>query len=127
MRGIGQNFTRFADRAHGEEFEQHWQVVWQFRGFRLKACGPVVLNQINHRAAPVTAFAVNMLKQVEAKGARAVKQRHIGFLQVVDIASGDVFNQLGHGADLVGLQQVSLLQRFNQLGFGCLQIRCRIA
>ena len=88
-----------------EEFEQHRQMVRQFRPRRLEAAGAVGLQQIDHRAAALAALAVDMLEEVERQRARTVEKQHEAFLQVEDVALGQLAQQRFQRRDVGRVEQ----------------------
>jgi hypothetical protein len=84
--GIGQDFARFGQWPGGQELQQHRQMIGQFRAGEIETAGAIGFEQVDHRAAPVAAFAMDVLEQVQRQGARAVEQQHIALLKIVEVA-----------------------------------------
>lgn len=65
MHRVGQGILCLERGTRRQELKQHRQVIRKFRGGRLEPASPVGLDQADHCAAPVTAFAVHMFEQVQ--------------------------------------------------------------
>ena len=66
---------------HAQELQEQRHMVRQFRHHGFKAMVAVGLQQVHHGLAPVAAFAVHVLEQVQRVRAVAVEGGDVGFLQ----------------------------------------------
>ena len=82
---VRQSVLYFGKGTRRQEFQQNRQMIGQFRGIGLKPAIPIGLNQGDHGTATIPAFAVNVLKQVEAERAGAVKEHHVFLFEIVDV------------------------------------------
>ena len=127
MGRVFQGFPRFVKRTSGQEFQQNRQVVGQFGCHRFQACVPIGLDQADHRAATVAAFAVDVLEQVQRQGARPVEQQDISFLEFINVRRGQRFDQRPQIAPRRSRQPGVGCQNGPDLRHGVLQLFRRIA
>ncbi len=116
-------FGRGQDR---EKFEKQRQIVGQFAYRNRQAVLLVEVGEIDHRLSAFAAFAVDMLEQMQGQRTGAVEQQNIAFLQIEQIAVGDLRDQ--RRQRLTGrLRHQSLaFEHGGKLRRGGLQLRRRI-
>ena len=101
-------------------------MIGQFGPVKIETPGTVGFQQIDHRAAPVAAFAVDMFKEVERQRPRPVEQQHIALLQCVDVVAGHRREQRFHPPAQVGRHKSFTVQNLADRRNGGLKLFARI-
>ena len=102
MRRVRQGFLHFCEGTRRQEFQQHRQVIRQFRCGGLEPACPVGLDQTDHCTAAVPAFAMNVLEEIERQRPRAVEEHHITLLQIVEVGVCEAIGQRAQRSACIG-------------------------
>jgi hypothetical protein len=111
---LGQFLRRLRGRQDREVFQEQRQVIGQFVRRDFEALRFVAVTQVDHRLAPVAAFAVDVFEQVERHRPPPVEQRDIAFLGCRADRRRKVIEQRLEGGALLGAQQAIGGEQFPQ-------------
>lgn len=84
------------EHVHGESRERGGAMVSLIETYRDGGFEPAIavgLDQTDHRAAALAAFAVDVFKKVERQCPRPVEQHHIPLLQVIEVGMGQLIGE----------------------------------
>ena len=126
MGHLTQERLRHRRRLGRGKFQHHTQVVGQLIGAQVQAGFLVGLDQVDHGGPPVTRVAVDVLKQVQRRGAAAVKGLDIAHLDRHRIQAQQLRCQRPKLVAPRGGKLRFAVYRLNQLGHFLSQILIRI-
>src|SRR3546814_7411030 len=89
MRGLGQNITRGGGVEAGGECQEYRDEIRQFGAIEIESGCDILFYQVNHRLAAFAAIAMDVLEQVQRKGAGTVEKLAVLRLKVQKFAAFD--------------------------------------
>src|SRR3546814_21154493 len=89
MRGLGQNITRGGGVEAGGECQEYRDEIRQFGAIEIESGCDILFYQVNHRLAEFAAIAMDVLEQVQRKGAGTVEKLAVLRLKVQKFAAFD--------------------------------------
>ena len=113
---LGQKGLGLARRLGGDEFQHRGQVVGQFAFGQEEAGGLEGLAEVDHRRAAFARIAVDVLKEMQRRGAAAVEQLDVVGLTLQRFGVGDGLHQRIDFAAARRRQRAFCVHQFAHLG-----------
>src|SRR3546814_14444539 len=89
MRWLCQHITRGVGVEAGGEFQEYRDEIRQFGAIEIESGFDILFYQVNHRLAAFAAIAMDVLEQVQRKGAGTVEKLAVLRLKVQKFAAFD--------------------------------------